>query len=247
MKAIVRVLFTFILFATLLGEPMPVSATCPTTIKWSGIKWKISNWGGSSDAMKGFVYDPCNVKVDASDRLILTLEYDGKVWRGAEISTPYSRSFGTYYVQVYSNLSTLPPSAVFGFFPYKGSKYDGTNEIDIEYSQWGNSSADNWNYTVYPATSKGVEASKTFGFSTSNSTTHAIVWSQKSVYFESTTGLMTPPFSKPFASWDYSQKNYKVNIPQTKVPLLINLWALNSGKMGSATKYTVILNKVITP
>jgi len=145
MKTTLKVLFIFVLITTLFGKPTYVSAACPTTIKWSGIDWKISNWAGPGDAMSGFVFDPCNVTTDSSGRIVLTLVKVGSVWKGAEISTPYTRSFGTYYIQVYSalNTTTMPPSAVFGFFPYKGSKYDGMNEIDIEYSQWGNSSANN--------------------------------------------------------------------------------------------------------
>jgi hypothetical protein len=247
MKNILSILVTVLILTLLLLSLKPVSAAYATTITWSGINWKISNWAGSSDAMPGFVFDPCNVTKDSSGRLVLTLVKVGNVWKGAEISTPYTRSFGTYYVQVYSSLGTLPPSAVFGFFIYKGWQYDGTNEIDIEYSQWGNSSANNWNYTVYPASSSGVKSSKTFGFSTAWSTTHSFVWSQKSVYFQSSTGLKTPPFGTPFTSWKYAPINYLRDIPQTPIPLLINLWAHKTAKMGSATKYVVVLSKVVTP
>lgn len=247
MKTIVKVLVIILLVTPVFAQSVHASADCPTTITWSGIDWRISDWAGPGSATPGFVFDPCNVEEDPYGQLVLTLENDQGVWKGAEISTVNSQSFGTYYVQVYSTLSTLPPSAVFGFFPYMGWEYDGTNEIDIEYSQWGDSSADNWNFTVYPATTSGVKDSESFGFSTEHSTTHSFVWSQDGIYFKSFTDLLTPPFqSTPFASWDYEPIDLR-DIPQTSIPLLINLWAHNSGSMGAATEYKVVLSEVGIP
>ena len=60
-------------------------------------------------------------------------------------SQPKCLGFGRYQFQVIGRIDQLDPNVVLGLFKYPTPDVgpDGTNEIDIEFAQWGRATANN--------------------------------------------------------------------------------------------------------
>jgi MYXO-CTERM domain-containing protein len=124
-------------------------------------------------------------------------------------------------------------NVVLGLFPYgpaAGIGTDGTNEIDIEYSFWGQPNGTNGDFTDYPASGNTIgELSFSFSLNGSTFSTSRFIWTQNSIQdfllsgfqtIGSTTGLIK--------TWTYAPNNPTVNIPQQALPLGINLWCFDA-------------------
>jgi len=94
-----------------------------------------------------------NVWVDQGGYLHLKLTKQGDRWYCAEVLTKDRLGFGRYQFWVVGRLDRLDPNVVLGLFNYPTPDVgpDGTNEIDIEFAQWGKPEAPIGNYTVWPA------------------------------------------------------------------------------------------------
>ena len=70
-----------------------------------------------------------------------------------ELSTQQRLGLGRYQFQVIGRIDKLDCNVVLGLFKYPTPDVgeDGTNEIDIEFAQWGRATANNADYVVYPA------------------------------------------------------------------------------------------------
>ena len=107
--------------------------------------------------------------------------------------TPLTLGFGTFQFQMIGRPDLLDPNTVFGFYTYPPASVggDATNEIDIEFSRWGNLNARNGNYTVWPAVN-GVPRSWS-GFELAapqnNESTHRFRWTPSTVSFWSMHGF----------------------------------------------------------
>src|ERR1700722_10085528 len=126
-------------------------AQSPTTISWSGYEWSIRSGSGGPGPN---TWNQNNVFVDANGYLHLQINNQGGVWSSAELDmvSPVTLGFGTFQFHALGRPDLLDPNTVFGFFLYPPASVgpDGTNEIDVEFSRWGNSNAYNGNYTVWP-------------------------------------------------------------------------------------------------
>jgi hypothetical protein len=177
--------------------------------------------------------DPNNVTVDASGFLHLKISRNNNVWSAAELFTTDRLGFGTYQWQVDGPIDTLDKNVVLGLFPYgpaAGIGADGTNEIDIEYSRWGQANGPNGDWTNYPASGSTIgELSYTFSLGGATLSTSRFIWSTTSITdflfsglqpIDGTAGLIK--------SWAYAPQNPAVNIPQQALPLGMNLWCFNT-------------------
>src|SRR6201999_1470762 len=117
--------------------------------------------------------------------LHLRIQNDGGAWTAAEIFTTTRLGFGTYQWQIDGPIDTLDKNVVLGLFPYgpaAGIGQDGTNEIDIEYSFWGDANGPNGDWTDYPASGKTIgETSYTFSLGGSTFSTSRFIWSKTSI------------------------------------------------------------------
>ena len=149
------------LAAALLGL-LQASTAASATIDWQGHTWQVTS-GGMAGVCEG---SAANVTVDSSGYLHLRLSNSGGTWTASELFTTDTLGFGTYQWHVEGPLDTYDKNVVLGLFPYgpaAGIGDDGTNEIDIEYSRWGQASGPNGDFTDYPATGSTVgERSFTF-------------------------------------------------------------------------------------
>jgi hypothetical protein len=221
-----RFIFAVAALAAGLGQARGARAA---TISWKGHTWQLTS-GGMAGVCDG---DPQNVSIDANGYLHLRIVNNGGTWTASELFTTDRLGFGTYQWQVDGPIDTYDKNVVLGLFPYgpaAGIGADGTNEIDIEYSRWGQASGPNGDWTDYPASGTNIgEMDYTFSLGGGTLSTSRFVWSSSSIASAvlgdlqavgSTTGLIK--------SWTYAPSNPTTNIPQQALPLGMNLWCFDN-------------------
>jgi hypothetical protein len=208
------------------GAGTPAGAA---TIAWKGHTWQLTS-GGMAGVCQG---DPQNVTIDANGYLHLRIVNNAGTWTASELFTTDRLGFGTYQWQVDGPIDTYDKDVVLGLFPYgpaAGIGTDGTNEIDIEYSRWGQANGPNGDWTDYPASGTTVgELSYTFSLGGATLSTSRFTWSSAGIASTLLGGLEAVNDSTGLIkSWTYAPANPTTNIPQQALPLGINLWCFDS-------------------
>jgi hypothetical protein len=222
--SVARLLSLALSCAAALVAPQAAAAT----LDWQGHTWQLTS-GGMAGVCEG---DAANVTVDDNGYLHLRIAHTGGTWSASELFTTDELGFGTYQWQVEGPIDTYDRNVVLGLFPYGPEARigaDGTNEIDIEYSRWGQANGPNGDFTVYPATGTTIgELSYSFSLSGLTSTSR-LVWSNAGVtesLFDGLEPLTTS--STPLKTWSYMPAQASKNIPQAALPLGINLWCFDA-------------------
>jgi hypothetical protein len=209
---------------------LALAALAAVPARGATLSWKGHTWELTSGPMAGVCQaDPSNVSVDANGYLHLKITRGAGGWTASEMFTTDNIGFGTYQWQVDGAIDTLDKNVVLGLFPYgpqAGIGADGTNEIDIEYSRWGDGNGPNGDWTDYPASGTTIgELSYTFTLGSERLSTSRFTWSSTSIVdflfsglqpIDGTAGLIK--------TWTYAPSNPTVNIPQKALPLGMNLW-----------------------
>jgi len=224
------------------------SAQGVSSFTWKGHTWNVTN-GGMAGVAQG---SPNNVSVDANGYLHLKIVNNGGTWTAAELFTADKLGFGTYQWQVDGPIDVFDKNVVLGLYPYgpaAGIGADGTNEIDIEYSRWGNANGVNGDWTDYPASGKTIgEKSYSFSLNGGTASTSRFIWNGTSIQsflmsgyapVGSTAGLIN--------SWLYAPTNPSVNIPQQALPLGINLWCFGAPPSDGKNVEVVIRDFTFVP
>lgn len=203
------------------------SAAAQTQTIWQGHIWNITN-GPMAGVVPG---SSSNVFVDTNGYLHLNLRKKGGKWTASELFTVDNLGFGTYQWVVKGDVWDMDPVTVLGLFPYgpaNGIGVDGTNEIDIELSQWDNTCACNADFTVYPSVDHQHQSSFNLNFTVNNGTTLTtarMVWSSTRVDFTVMKGDQPiGTTANVLKSATYTSSN-TAKIPQQPIPVGMNLWA----------------------
>lgn len=202
----------------------PALGASPQKISFSGYQWQVRPAGNGGPGPN--LWAPGNVWVDKNGWLHLKISHDGNGWHCAELETTRKLGFGRYQFQVIGRVDQLDPNVVLGLFDYPspGAGPDGTNEIDIEFAQWGDAKAPHGNYTVYPPKRGPGQASTSFPFALDGDyTTHRFVRGQRQVSFQSLYGHQEGNANE-FKSWVFRPRNYQRRVPQKPLPVHLNLW-----------------------
>ncbi|MDR2990337.1 MAG: glycoside hydrolase family 16 protein [Burkholderiaceae bacterium] len=214
------------------------------TLNFSGYTWNVRPSGTGGPGPNN--WDPNNAWVDpATGWLHLRLTRQNGQWYSAEVYTQARFGFGRYQFWIVGAVDKLDPNVVFGLFPYPTADVgpDGTNEIDIEFSKWGNSAAPMGNYTVWPTAAGMNQASQRFPFALNNGTysTQRFTWSPTSIYFQSLYGHYDDDTNQ-FASWLYQPQNPANSIAQAPMPVHINLWCFKGNPPSDGQPVEVIVS-----
>lgn len=209
-------------------------------IIWQGHTWSVTK-GGMAGVAPG---SPKNVYLDARGYLHLKITNNGGTWTAAQLFTVDNLPFGTFQWVVEGDIWNMDPVTVLGLFPYgpeNGIGVDGSNEIDIEFSQWANTCDCNADFTVYPAVFRQYKSTFNRDYTVSNGknlTTARMEWSSTSVVFTVMSGVQ-PIGTKAnvLQTATYTSTN-TLNIPQQPLPVGINLWAYTADP---ATDQSVII------
>ena len=210
-------------------------------LSFSGYEWQVrSGYGGPGPN----TWSDANVWVDSQGYLHLAITYQNGVWSCAEVQLPSRLGFGTYTFELARQSDPLDPNIVLGLFNYPPADVgpDGTNEIDIEISQWDDAAHPNGNYTVWPAQAGLVHKSHTFSFPLGQTDTlHQFTWTSSQIAFESLAGPGTS--ANPIAYWIYAPQAYAQYISQQPMPVYMNLWLYTGGGPTSGKAVEVIIKR----
>lgn len=218
-------------------------------ITFSGYDWYVKDRIASGPGPNN--WNPKNVWVDSAGKLHLTITYNSltQKWECAEIWSTTAMGFGKYEWFVEGRIDLLDKNVVLGLFNYPTATIgpDGTNEIDIEYSKWGNDASNIGNFVIYPAKliAGYSKWSSSFPASlTGTYTTQRFTWTSGSVIFQSlhgwTTGNNNLIYSKSYTPSRTKSKSY---IPQKSLPLHMNLWLFRGSAPSNNLPVEVIISK----
>lgn len=220
-----------------------------TTIKFSGYDWYVKDGTGLGPGPNN--WSASNVWVDELGKLHLKISFNEitQKWECADIYTTQNLGFGKYEWWIDSRLDQLDKNVVLGLFNYPSgiNLPDGSNEIDIEFSRWGDGNANVGNYVVYPARllNSYSKWSTSFPVTLNGSyTTHRFTWTSRSVNFQSLHGWQSDNtnlfYSKSFTPSRTKSKTY---IPQQALPVHINLWLFRGMAPSNNQPIEVIIGK----
>ncbi len=209
-------------------------------IIWQGHTWAVTK-GGMAGVASG---SPKNVYIDAKGYLHLKITNNAGTWTAAQLFTVDNLAFGTFQWVVEGDVWNMDPNTVLGLFPYgpeNGIGKDGSNEIDIEFSQWSNTCGCNADFTIYPSQYHQGRSSYNRDFTVSNGknlTTARMEWSSTSVVFTVMSGVQPiGTRANVLQTATYTSTN-TTNIPQQPLPVGMNLWAFTAVP---ATNQSVII------
>lgn len=224
------------------------------TTKWSNLDWIVRDDHEHAYPAGPNFYNPGSLWFDGS-KLHLYIRQDllGR-WQCAELHTVQKFGFGTYTWTVdgtYINgkafgVHNIHKNAVLGLFQYpdKETGPDGTHEIDIEISRWGNQPFDRMlNYSTYSTTLKSEtnnlagqdNRQESYPCLTSNSKQiHQFTRKKDSIIFELIDGNTGSTVVK-----QVREGLAPAQISQAEMPVYTNLW-LNKGLPPDDTVEVVI-------
>lgn len=212
------------------------------TIRFSGYDWIVRHSGTGGPGPN--YWDENNVWVDGSGFLHLKLSRRAGRWWCSEVYSRDRFGFGRYQFWVIGRVDTLDPNVVFGLFSYPTPDVgpDGTNELDIEFAQWGRKGAPIGNYTVWPAGSGLQRSANRFLASLNgNYTTHRFTWSPISVYFQSLNGHRDDS-NNQFANWLFQPSDPRSYLSQKPMPVRINLWCFKGQPPANAQQVELVVH-----
>lgn len=203
-----------------------------TTLQFSGRTWRVKGpgWYGPGDNYFSNLSD--RVWVDAGGNLHLTVKRYGSTWNCTEVVTEDALGYGDYIVTTVGRLDLLDPQVVLGLFlwEYGPCWSDGYlwwnpyNEVDIEYSRWGNPAQDIGQFVAQPYDYPGNLSRFAAVFGVGEQVSHAMRWSRNKVEYRVWRG--GPADESPgtlIATWTYSGPH----VPRPESPRLhLNLWKL---------------------
>lgn len=231
-------------------QPQTVSSGRVTqaanTISFSGLTWIVKDAAVTKVGPGPNLYSKDNVWVDTKGKLHLKIRKVNDTWTCAEIYTQNTFGNGQYQFWIESRIDQLDKNVVLGLFNYPCSNSDCepdyTHEMDIEFARWGNASANNLNYTVWPAVLGGSVFSQTYPFSLAGkaiNTTHRFTRKTTSVLFQSLYGFQTGNVSQ-FATKTASSPPYSISTLPMSV--YINLWLFQGNMPSNQEEVEVIIN-----
>lgn len=202
------------------GEPVRSGST----LYWSGYNWNVKSGSGLGPGPNN--WSSSNVWVDSNGYLHLKISKVNNTWYAAEIGTTQSLGFGTYQFWVEGRIDQLDPNVVLGLFGYAGP--DGRNELDIEFSRWGDPGAEIGTYSVWPSASGYDHSYHRFDFVLEGTfTTQRYKWESTRVHFQTLGGHRGDNVNQ-IHSWTFQpSSNAQQLIPQSSMPARINLWLMS--------------------
>ena len=204
------------------------------TLQFSDRTWRVKGPGWYGPGNNYFSDSQQIIWVDAQQRLHLSLKQIAGSWQSSEVTLNDALGYGDYIFTTIGPLQTLDVNVVLGIFlwqygPYgtqPGSWWNPYNEIDVEYSRWGNPAAEIGQFVAQPWDWAGNMHRYPAVFGASQLSSHAFRWLPDKVEFRSWYG--GPADETPaniIASWTYTGPH----IPRPEQPRVhLNLWRTNN-------------------
>jgi len=202
------------------------------TLVFGDRTWRVKGPGVYGPGVNTFSDTTNRVWVDASGRLHLTLRNTSGTWYCTEVALEEALGYGDYVLTTVGRLDLIDPQTVLGIFLWEyGPCWDNGylwwnafNEIDIEYSRWGNSGAGIAQFVAQPFDYPGNIRRFDAAFGDGEVVSHAMRWLHDRVEFRVWRG--GPDDETPanlISAWTYTGPH----IPRPEQPRMhLNLWKL---------------------
>jgi len=218
------------------------------TVDFAGYTWEVREGGGGPGPNR---WSADNVRV-AADGLHLRIAGAGGQWTCAEVTLTQALGFGTYAFELAGRPDRFDRNIVLGLFDYPTPDIgpDGTNEIDIEFAQWGDAGdGRRLNWTVYPPAlgPAPTHAQRAFAL-TGDASTHRFDWTATGVKFASFDGWQDAGGLALLAKWNDAPAKPWRHIPQKPLPVHMNLWLFKGQPPVDGQEVEVVIRSfVFTP
>jgi len=202
------------------------------TIDFAGRSWRVKGPGYYGPGPNLFCDGPDCVWVDGDGQLHVTVTESGGSWYSTEVVLEEALGYGDYIFTTVGRLDQLDPNVVLGLFLWQyGPCWDPSylwwnpyNEIDIEFSRWGDPGKEIGQFVAQPYDYPGNIHRFDASFSEGEITSHAFGWHSDRVEYRSWRGA--PCDEQPsnmISEWTYTGPH----IPRPEQPRVhINLWRL---------------------
>lgn len=203
-------------------------------LEFSNRSWRVKGTGFYGPGPNNFSHLPQSIWVDAEDHLHLTIKQIGGTWYSTEVALEEALGYGDYIFTTLGALNLLDLRTVLGLFIWQyGPTWDPGmswwnpyNEIDVEYSRWGNAANQVGQFVTQPWDWQGNIERYDAVFGTAELSSHAFRWLNDRVEFRSWRG--GPDAESPqnmIHEWTYTGPH----IPRPEQPRVhLNLWYFGS-------------------
>jgi hypothetical protein len=216
-------------------------AASASTLSFGGYTWNIKDSGTGTVGPGPNRWSRSNAYLDANGYLHLKITNVAGKWYCAEITSAKSFGYGTYQWYVEGRIDTLDKNVVLGLFNYSGA--DGFDEMDIEYARWGIATANNTNFTVYPAQGSALANWHTTRKTTltgGDYTTQRFKRKRDTtVYFQELAGFQTGNTNQIVAATCTNPPN---SISKLAMPVHMNLWLFQGHAPANKSQVELIIH-----
>ena len=203
-------------------------------LSFGGYNWRVKGPGVYGPGNNYFCDSSTCAWVDAEDQLHLTLKNQGSYWSSTEVTCEDPLGYGDYILTTIGRLDQIDPQAVLGIFLWEyGTCWDygylwwnAFNEIDIEYSRWGNAGSDIAQFVAQPYDYPNNISRFDANFGDEEVVSHAMRWLPDRVEYRVWRGGPTDESDQNMVhSWTYTGPH----IPRPEQPRMhLNLWKLEA-------------------
>ena len=208
------------------------------TLSFGGYTWRIKGPGYYGPGGNLFCDASNCTWVDAQGKLHLTYQKLGNNWYATEVVTEDALGYGDYILTTEGPLDQIDTQVVLGIFLWEYGPcwsdgylwWNAFNEIDIEYSYWGDPSSDIGQFVAQPYNWSGNLLKFDHDFSEAEVTSHAMRWLADKVEYRVWRGGPTEESAaNMIASWTYTGPH----IPRPEQPRMhLNMWRFDGTPAG---------------
>ena len=223
------------------------------TVSFSGRTWRVKGLGYYGPGPNSFDNSAAAASVDGNGRLHLTVHKSSSVWYSSEVVLNDALGYGDYIVTTRGRPDLLDINTVLGIFLWEyGSCYSSNylwwnpyNEIDIEYSRWGNPNSAIGQFVAQPYDYPGNIQRFGATFAADEVTSHAMRWLPGRVEYRSWRGDANAESpANMIASWTYTGPH----IPRPESPRLhLNMWQLAAPSVTQETVFDAFTFRAACP
>jgi hypothetical protein len=134
--------------------------------------------------------------------------------------------FGRYQFKTQGRLDRFDENVVLGLFNYPTAEIgpDGTHEIDIEFSRWGDVRNPIGNFTIWPVDKILKQTTKSFELNQDGElATHRFVWKPDRILFQTLRGHRDDD-REEWSRWLFKPEDRDKRLSQKPMPVHLNLW-----------------------
>lgn len=232
MRRLTRPLALSIFVTCLLGA---AAAATARTISWDGYRWDVRSQGLTQPGPNLWSDSVANAHVDRRSgamMLCYTRNASGR-WTSTELDNERHLGYGTYRWVVGTNVSGLDANEVLGLFTYDDYSAPSYNEIDIEFSHFGDPTNPLGDLTVWINQNTNVSDESVFGYPRSaRSTIDSFTWTPGKIAYTIRNGST----GRIIRAWTARRR---IPVPHREVPVM-NWWRYNNaapaGRVGNCVR-----------